>query len=248
LKVWYSKLQPMASRLTYRSEEIEIMDDLESGGPIMDQTLRELEVINKWLGGNYVTIDGLNKLLRKQPAIKRVKIVDIGCGGGDMLKLVAKWARKNDLEADLVGIDANPHVINFAEKNTAEYQEISFKAINIFSEEFKELEADIFIATLFTHHFKDDEFISLLNQLKSQAQIGLVINDLHRHWFAYHSIKWLTTLFSKSEMVRNDAAVSVSRSFLKHELLDIMAKSNINNYSLKWMWAFRWQVVADFLH
>lgn len=233
----------MASRFAHRSYEAEEMDDLEYGGPIMDQTLRELETINTLLGGNHVTINGLNRLVAKKN-VSRLKIVDIGCGGGDMLKLVAQWARKKHLDVELIGVDANPHVIKFAKKNTSHYQEIAYQSINIFSEAFRKINADIFISTLFTHHFTEQELIVLFSQLKKQANIGFVINDIHRHWFAYHSIKWLTRLFSKSTMVQNDAAVSVSRSFLKKELQHILHHSQCTQFTLKWMWAFRWQIIV----
>ena len=233
----------MSSKFHKRSNEAELMDDLNSEGPIIEQTLRALETINKWLGGNYVTIDAIQKLV-SQHSKDKWRIVDIGCGGGDILKLLAKWSRKKNITVELVGVDANPNVIAFAEANSAGYPEITYHAIDIFSEEFKALNADIITATLFTHHFTDHQLVKLLNMLKDQATVGIAINDLHRHWFAYHSINLLTGLFSKSPMVKNDAGVSVLRSFRKSELLEILRQSGLSNFSVRWMWAFRWQIVA----
>ena len=223
------------------------MDDLESSGEVIDQTLRELETINKWLGGNHVTINGLDLLMQKAGVVRpTLTIADLGCGGGDMLMMIANWARKRGQDINLIGIDANPNIVEFAKKNTKNYPEISYRAINIFSDEFKALKYDIATSTLFTHHFNDRELIKLFTQIKSQASLGMVINDLHRHWFAYHSIKWLTAAFSKSVMVRNDAAVSVLRSFHRNEIAKILNRSNISDYSVQWMWAFRWQIVSWF--
>ena len=222
------------------------MDDLNCEGVVVDQTLRELEVINKWLGGNHVTIDGLQRLTRVRKAITQpLVIVDIGCGGGDMLKLVASWARRNKLEVDLVGVDANPNIIRYAEKITLAFPEIRYQTLDIFSAEFEALKYDVLLATLFTHHFEDDQLAQLLSRVQRQARLGVVINDLHRHWFAFYSIKMLTRLFSKSAMVRNDAAVSVLRAFLKKEWVDLMHKADIENYRIRWMWAFRWQIIID---
>lgn len=235
----------MSSKFRRRSNETELMDDLNSEGPVIEQTLRELETINKWLGGNYVTIDAVQKLIGSNSR-EKWRIVDIGCGGGDILKIMAKWARKKNITAEFIGVDANPNVIAFAEANSAGFPEITYKAIDIFSEEFGALNADIITATLFTHHFTDDELVKLFKSMKNQATTGIAINDLHRHWFAYHSINLLTSLFSKSPMVKNDAGVSVLRSFRRSELLKILKKSGISNFSMRWMWAFRWQVVARF--
>ena len=70
----------------------------------------------------------------------------------------------------------------------------------------------------------------------------VVINDLHRHWFAFHSIGALTSVFSKSEMVKHDSKLSVLRSFKRTELDELLKRGGFNNFSIKWMWAFRWQI------
>ncbi len=232
----------MAAEFQSRSHQAELMDDLQSSGEVISQTLRELNTINRWLGGDHVTINGLEKLL---PDVNReIHILDIGCGGGDILKKICLWARKRDLPIRLTGIDANPNIVEYARNNTREFPEISYRAMNIFSPEFNDLSCDVVTATLFTHHFTHEELRRLFTGLKSKTTYGMVINDLHRHWFAYHSIKILTRLFSRSEMVRNDAALSVLRSFRRNELEALMKDCNIREFQLTWHWAFRWQLLA----
>lgn len=229
--------------LTMRATEMEIMDDLSCSGEVVDQTLRELEVINAWLGGNYVTIDGIRKLVRKG-SIKTISVADLGCGSGDILRLMRKWSDKHGLSLQLTGIDANPNIIAFAIKQTPSALKISYEAIDIFKDEFRSRSYDIVTGTLFYHHFTKEQLIDFFRQLKGQVRLGFVINDIHRHWFAYHSIKLLTQIFSKSPMVKFDAPLSVRRAFRKQELIDILQKAGISNYSIRWMWAFRWQVIA----
>lgn len=230
-----------------RSVEHEIMDDLEGGGTDMDQALRELEIINLLLGGNQVSINGLKILLKEhKEKQKPVRIADIGCGGGDLLKLMADWGRKKGFVFELVGIDANPNVIEYAKKNTKDYPEISYQKINIFSEDFRKQQFDIVHCCLFFHHFKDNELIDLFSNFKKQAQFGIIMNDLHRHWLAYYSIKIITAVASKSAMVKHDGPVSVLRAFKKEEVKDILYAAGISNYLLKWKWAFRWQLVVSF--
>lgn len=230
--------------LSHRSSQEEIMDDLQASGPIIDQTLRELETINTLLGGNYVTLNGLDTLLNGNQFAAPITIADLGCGGGDIMRLIAAWANRKGYAVHLTGFDANSAIVQFAETHTKE-NNIQYKALNIFSEEFKQLRFDVVVSTLFFHHFTSDQLTALFKQLKSQVRIGIVINDLHRHWFAYYSIKWLTRLFSKSSMVVNDAPLSVARSFRKKELIEIFANAGITNYSIRWMWAFRWQVIIN---
>jgi ubiquinone/menaquinone biosynthesis C-methylase UbiE len=226
-----------------RTYEEELMDDLDCKGEVIHQTLKELETINTLLGGNHVTINGIQKLLEKAQT-KTFSLADLGCGGGDILRLIKRWSKKKNLNASLLGIDANPNIVREAEMNTPESYAIRFESQNIFSQEFRSRSFDIVTGTLFFHHFTNEQLIDFFRQLKSQTQIGFVINDIHRHWFAYHSIKWLTRLFSKSPMVQNDGPLSVLRAFKKEELIQIMNNAGIKTFSIRWMWAFRWQVIV----
>ncbi|MDQ3536980.1 MAG: methyltransferase domain-containing protein [Bacteroidota bacterium] len=230
-----------------RSVETEIMDDLEGGGTDMDQALRELEIINMLLGGNHISINGLEILLKEyRNKGNSIRIADLGCGGGDILKLMAEWGRKKKLKLDLTGIDANPNIIKYAKNNSGNYPEINYQMVNIFSDDFRKQKFDIVHCCLFTHHFSDSELINLFSHLKTQANIGIIVNDLHRHWLAYYSIKIITRLASKSDMVKNDGPISVLRAFKKEEVKKILLNSGINDYLLKWKWAFRWQLIVRF--
>jgi 2-polyprenyl-3-methyl-5-hydroxy-6-metoxy-1,4-benzoquinol methylase len=231
--------------LSTRSQQIEIMDDLNCSGEVVHQTLRELETINKLLGGNYVTINGLNNLLKGRKSDEPFMIGDLGCGGGDILKLIYNWGQKKHINLSLLGIDANSNIIAFAEKNSAAFP-IHFETADIFSATFRQKQFDVVIGTLFFHHFDNAQLTNFLRQMKSQCRIGVVINDIHRHWFAYYSILFLTRLFSRSAMVKFDAPLSVLRAFRKKELKKILSEAGIENYSLRWMWAFRWQIIIRF--
>lgn len=225
-----------------RSMEPEIMDDLTCSGEIVNQTLREIDTINRLLGGNSVTVSGVQELLGKSKN-RTITIADVGCGGGEILKLVAQWGRKKRVALSLTGIDANPAITDFARINGVDFPELQFKALDVFSEEFKKRKYDIITGTLFFHHFTSEQLTQLFRQLKSQAHLGVVINDIHRHPFAYYSIKLLTSVFSRSSMVKFDAPLSVLRAFTKRELQTILADAGIKKYTLRWRWAFRWQVI-----
>ena len=223
-----------------RSTEPEIMDDLQYAGSMMDQTLKELEVINRWLGGNDVTLHALGRLADGK-SLQYLDIADLGCGRGDMLRHIQRWAHRRKTGVSLTGIDANPYIIEAARKNLND-STVNLRAVNILSEEFETLHYDIVIGTLFYHHFTDDELISFFSRLRNQCKLGFIINDIHRHPFAYYSIKMLTQLFSKSDMVKFDAPLSVLRAFKKSELENILVRAGCTRYSLRWRWAFRWQI------
>lgn len=233
------------SRFEKRSEEKELMDDLECSGEELAQTLRELKTINHWLGGNHVTTNGLKKITALHPQ-DSYRIADIGCGGGDMIRIMNEWAKSEKKTMDFLGIDANPNIIELAKVRLKDVTNVHWRVQNVFESEFPKEKVDIINCTLFTHHFTDAELISLIQAFRDKGSLGLVINDLHRHWFAFHSIRILTKLFSKSPMVQNDASLSVMRSFKKSDLERILKAAGIKNYQISWFWAFRWQVLVLF--
>jgi SAM-dependent methyltransferase len=231
--------------LKKRSYEAELMDDLEGGGADMARTLDELEIINKRLGGHTVVLDGLKRILNKKPVIDNtvLSIADLGCGGGDMLRIVARWARKRGIKVQLTGVDANEFIVRYAADKSVDYPEISYICKDIFSEEFSLTHYDIVMCSLFCHHFEDGQLARLFSQLHKQARKGVLINDLHRHWFAYYSIKYITRVFSGSPLIRNDAPLSVARAFSRKDMQHILKDAGIRHYTLRWMWAWRWQVI-----
>lgn len=229
--------------LSFRSSESEIMDDLNCSGDVINQTLKELEFINKWLGGNAVTTNALENILVDWPAERPLHIADLGCGGGDMLRVVHRLAARKGIKVRLTGIDANPEIINYAKNNLKDIPETELLPIDIFSDGFRALRFDVVIGTLFFHHFSGETLVNFFCGLKHQARLGIIINDIHRHYLAYHSIRYLTRLFSKSSMVRHDAPLSVARAFSRKELVEILEEAGLSNYAIRWKWAFRWQVV-----
>ena len=226
-----------------RSADVEMMDDLNCSGAIIDQTLIELETINKLLGGNNVTISSLSRVPLE--STNAVTLADLGCGGGDMLKRIRRWSHRRNLNMRLIGIDANPNIIDFARRNTSRDDQIEYYTLDIFSEEFKKHTFDIVVGTLFFHHFSNEQLIRFFQQLRNQVKRAIIINDIHRHWFAYYSIRFLTRLLSKSTMVKFDAPLSVLRAFTKEDLQTILDSAGLRNYTIKWRWAFRWQVLVD---
>jgi ubiquinone/menaquinone biosynthesis C-methylase UbiE len=226
-----------------RSAAEEVMDDLNCDGEVVHQTLRELDVINHWLGGNAVTLSALRQVWASIPLQQKLSIADLGCGSGEMLRIIAGLAKRQNRNVSLWGFDANPHITAYATAHSTEYQNVSFDAANVFDAGFQNQKFDIILATLFTHHFSDQQLTELFRAWKQQARVGVIVNDIHRHPLAFYSIRWLTQLFSKSTMVQYDAPLSVLRAFKKSELKKILEAAGITNYSLTWRWAFRWQLI-----
>ncbi|MCC5919293.1 MAG: methyltransferase domain-containing protein [Cyclobacteriaceae bacterium] len=223
--------------LQQRSYQKEIMDDPSVSGEVLIQTLKELKTVNRYLGGNLVTRHGLERLGIDES--RSWHVADVGCGAGDMMETMRLWAEKENIPVNLYGIDMNENILEYA---AAEHDKKGFQFIhaNIFDDFHTASPIDVFTATLFTHHFTDEELVLMIKSLKKKCTTGILINDLHRHPIAYYSISWITRFFSKSSMVKNDAPLSVKRSFKAGDWHRILKHAGCNNYRLSWHWAFRW--------
>jgi 2-polyprenyl-3-methyl-5-hydroxy-6-metoxy-1,4-benzoquinol methylase len=227
-----------------RTDKEELMDDFSIGGDLLRDTLDKLENINRWLGGNLMTVKALKKVLKNHPKEQELTIADIGCGHGDILRDVAKFGRKNGYKMKLIGMDANPTAIAYANELSTEFSELSFKTEDIFSEAFKNRKFDVVLATLFLHHFKEAQLTSFLGNTLKQTKIGIVVNDLHRHKLAYY-LFMLLSVFIKNNMIIEDGLTSVLRGFKRNELAHISKKLKVKP-QISWKWAFRFEWILKY--
>jgi 2-polyprenyl-3-methyl-5-hydroxy-6-metoxy-1,4-benzoquinol methylase len=229
--------------LSQRSYQKEILDRNDIPFEDIARNMQELNFINTHLGGHSITLTGLKKLLSPQLSFPgELLICEIGCGGGDNLQVITKWCQSKKIPVRTIGIDINPDCIAYASatfsRRGAEWISSDYRLISF------EEKPDIIFNSLFCHHFDDEQMIEILRWMNQQSRLGFFINDLHRHSLAFHSIKILTQLFSKSYLVKNDAPVSVTRGFRRNELDAFFKRAGIPDYSIDWKWAFRWLAIS----
>jgi 2-polyprenyl-3-methyl-5-hydroxy-6-metoxy-1,4-benzoquinol methylase len=224
--------------LQQRSYQKELMDADDIPFADMAQTLKELNSINTLLGGHTITVKGLKQLMHHKAG--RLTICEIGCGGGDNLFAIKKYCDQHAIKADFIGIDMNKECIAFAKLR---YPELNCQWIvnDYAATNFQFNKPDIIFSSLFCHHFTDPQLVSMVQWMNLNSK-GFLINDLQRHWLAYYLIKYLTRFFSRSYLVKNDACLSVARSFRKKDWQQIFKNAGISSYTIEWKWAFRYLV------
>ena len=207
------------------------MDDFSIQDERIDKALNELKIINKFLGGISTTKSALSYFIQSKK--DELKILDIGSGSSDNLLS----AKSNYPNMQILSIDKNMRALSSSENLLEKINS------NAFELPFKNNSCDIIHSALFLHHFTEEQIKILLKEFLRIARIGIIINDLQRSYLALLGIKILTVLFSKSEMVKNDAPLSVKRGFSKQEILNLLEDVGIKNFVIKKKWAFRWMVV-----
>lgn len=225
----------------YRSNAEEIMDNFSMEGEILSEALDKIAGINRLLGGNKITVEGVKELLKGKNQKSEITILDVGCGNGDMLRTLAEFGKAEGYKFQLYGMDANAFTVNYAKKLSIDYNNIQYVCEDIFDEIKQDRQYDVILCTLTLHHFKDDEIVKLLEGFRKQAVFGIVINDLQRSKLAYYLFIAVCKVFRLNHMSKDDGLVSILRGFKKADLLNYARQLNIKKYILRWRWAFRYQ-------
>jgi 2-polyprenyl-3-methyl-5-hydroxy-6-metoxy-1,4-benzoquinol methylase len=176
--------------------------------------VRSLEQINRWLLGYRPTLAWLKQL--QQGTSETVHIVDVGSGGGDLLRVIAGWARKRGIGVELTGIDLNPYAARAAAESTPKELGIRFVTGNAL--EFRpEKPVDVVVNTLMAHHLEDEEIVALLRWMEATARKGWFINDLERSEWSCRLFSWADRLAGWHRFVRHDGPVSFRRALREED-------------------------------
>jgi ubiquinone/menaquinone biosynthesis C-methylase UbiE len=199
----------MLSSFARRADESEIMDDLSQPEDEFRAAYRELEIINKNLGG-------VRAIERFLPQASDLLILDVAAGACDVAEALLRKRR-----CRVVTLDLNSRGLELAERSLP----VVGDALQL---PFADSTFDVVTASLFFHHLSNDNCVRVLREMWRIAKRQVLVNDLHRHGIAYFSIRVLSALFSKSRMVRHDGPVSVRRAFRPSELLDIARRAGLS--------------------
>lgn len=197
--------------LTTRSRQQEQMDAPELDPAVYAQVLHDLARVNRWTFTAWPTIAFLARAIG--PA-RRFRLLDVGFGDGDVLRAVARWARRRGIAADLVGVDLNEKSLAAARAVTPPELGIAYRA-----GDYRDQPGpfDFIISSQVAHHMTDDQLIAFIRHMEADARLGWLICDLHRHGFAYRGYPILARLLRVHRIVREDGRLSIARSFRRHE-------------------------------
>jgi SAM-dependent methyltransferase len=206
--------------LKARTRDDEQMDDPSLDPKVYDEVLKGLGRVNAWTFAARPTLDFLR---RGTAGRKRFSLLDVGSGEGGMLRVIAKWARKGGLEADLTGVDLNPKSEGVARAMTPAGMKIAYR-----TGDYRDLgRFDFVVSSLVAHHMTDGQLRDFLRWMEANSDRGWFVNDLHRHAFAYYGFPLLTTLLQVHPIVRQDGQLSIARSFRPADWRAILADSGV---------------------
>ncbi len=221
-----------AADLTRRAAPSELPEWMDEPCSYEDfrQCLVDLGQVNRLTLSYRPTLDFLDRLVATARTEQPLRIVDVGSGGGDMLRHVESWAKRKGVMVTLTGIDLNPYAARAAREFTAPDHAIEWITDNAFA--YTE-PVDVVLSSLFTHHLEEVEIVRFLAWSDAVARRGWYVNDLCREFVPYRMFGVLAQVMRWHRFVQHDGPVSFRRSFREDDWQRMVAAAGIANAAVK---------------
>ena len=225
--------------LSRRIRRDEQMDDPDLDPAIYAAVLSDLARVNAWTFTHHATIAWLDEVAGTLPAFR---LLDVGFGQGDMLRAIAKWARRRNIAVDLVGVDLNPNSAAVARSATPPGMPIDYR-----TGDYRDVPGpfDFVISSLVAHHMSDGELDAFLRFMEAEAERGWQINDLHRLEFSYYGFGLLARLIGAHRIVREDGQTSIARSFRPGDWRAILDAAGISEETARIVRRFPFRLCVE---
>lgn len=220
--------------LAERALADELMDDPALDAGTYSEVLHDLAKVNTITLARRPTLDFLARSVGSRP---NFRLLDVGFGNGDMLRSVARWARKRGVAAELVGIDLNPRSVAAAREATPPDLPIDYR-----TGDYAGLAGggwDCVISSLVAHHMTRGQLVAFLRFMDREASAGWLVNDLHRHGFAYAGWPLLAAVMRWHPIVRHDGHLSIARSYRPGEWPPLLAEAGVEGARVVRRFPFR---------
>jgi len=228
----------MFEKFKRRSYQLEDIDTGNYTAAEYEDCIGELQLVNRWMGDAHT----LKSTLFREVAsagLKEFSVLDVGAGSGELLRVTATWARETGRKLHAVGLELNERSAEAILEESLEFPEITSVRGDALSLPFADADFDYVICSLFTHHFREEQVVQILREMKRVARRRLIVIDLHRHPMAYFLYTTLGKLVLKNRLLRHDGALSILRSFKADELFELAKRAGLRDVGVSRHFPYR---------
>ncbi len=215
-----------------RSLKLERLDTGDYTADEYERFLVEIAFINRRIGDESALRKTLLREIEREN-IQNFSVLDVGAGSGELLRVIADSARKQNRKTWLCGIELNARSARAIRENSGDFNEIEGIRADAFSLPFADNAFDYAMCSLFTHHFTDENVVAILAEMQRVARRKIYVIDLERKFAAYFLFKIFCRLNRLSNLVREDGSLSVLRGFKFDELEKLGRAANLKNVSVR---------------
>lgn len=217
----------------------EFMDDPNCDPELLEATYSQFESVNKLLGG----WNRIYKTYIRQPLInagENASLLDIGCGGGDILRLIDSFCHRDNLNVRFKGIEPDSRAISYINKQ--EWPD-HFSFSEAYSGDLVQQEKSftIVISNHLMHHLTPEEFKQLCGDAEKLASRRVIFSDIERSDIGYAGFRTIAPLLFKNSFIVEDGVRSIRRSYQKDELQPVLP----DGWSVERQFPFRLLAICD---
>jgi ubiquinone/menaquinone biosynthesis C-methylase UbiE len=227
-----------------RSLELEHIDTGAYTAEEYEGCIVELQRVNRWLGDSRALRRSLLAEI-EQTGASAFSVLDVGAGSGELLRVTAAWAKRRQYSANLVGLELNARSAVAIRDESLAFPSIKASRGDALRLPFADSVFDYVICSLFTHHFQDDQVVTILREMARVARRRVFVIDLHRHPIAYFFYTTAGRLFLHNRLLREDGALSILRSFKPAELVALAKRAGLNEVSVDRAFPYRLVLAAS---
>ena len=202
--------------LSRRSGEAEWLDGADLHPAELKPVLRDLARFNGAMLGHRPVLAWLKRAAKGSASTEPPTLLDVGCGYGDLLRAIRRWANRRSMALRLIGIDLSRETIRIAKDATDRADDIDYQAADMFDYR-PSVPIDFIVSSLLAHHLSDEAIVKFLRWMEATARHGWFIYDLQRHPVPYYFIGLMGRLTRLHKMVIHDGRISVARSLTRRE-------------------------------
>jgi SAM-dependent methyltransferase len=223
-------MPPEALNFRQRAQLTELMDE-PCSREVMRDCLRDLARVNRWFLAHRPLLTWLDEI-RGSIETEPIRILDVGCGYGDTLRRVERWARDRGVKVELTGLDMNPDSIAIAAEAGEAGTGINWIATDVFA--FSPAHRfHLIVSCQFMHHLGDGDVIRFVRWMEENAEIGWFINDLSRAPIPYHLFRVFSRVAGLHPFVQNDGPVSIARAFVTDDWRRLCAAAGLRDHAVE---------------
>ena len=227
-----------------RLYEEELLDAGEGTDDDVAGSLIDLRRINRFLGGRKVIMRAIETCLERTGP-EQISLLDVGTGSADLPMAISENCRESGIETFVAAVDLSERNLRIARTRLGVGPEINLVRANSMSLPFAARSFDFVTASLFLHHFQDDDVVKLLADFARIARHAVIVNDLIRNLVPYYFTRIAGPFLAKSFLTRNDGPVSVLRGFTVSEMGELADRAGLKRRELKRIFPYRLSLVAD---
>jgi 2-polyprenyl-3-methyl-5-hydroxy-6-metoxy-1,4-benzoquinol methylase len=225
--------------LAERVVEPEVMDD-----PALDErqhyhALKGLSRINRLSVSSRIVWGPLARLA-KSLGVRRLRVLDIATGSGDVPLALWRRGRRRGLELEILGVDISPRAVEYGRRRAEQAgANLRFEMRNVFEQPLPE-GCHAVMCSLFLHHLNRNQAVQLLRSMAAAAQHLVLVNDLERSRMGLLAAEAVCRLATTSRVVHIDGPRSVRAAFTPQEAAALAREAGLNNARVERRWPFRY--------